>query len=439
MKVLNLEWTSYPSRDREAATLICNYLRFKGNIVVEGSIHSAFYLILKHKPDVVYISNIIGSFINHEVALFLKKSNIPLYTSHSEGDFKVKYLKEFVWGDTRPNLEIESILFFWSYRNAKLTCKNFPIKKNIAFISGSPGHDRYIIEKNDITNLNKTKFKISIICFDFSFINEGISNVELSKEAKFFFTEQLELFDNILSKLINENPQIEFLIRPHPSNYSNLYFAGVKNASNLKNASVVDINKSIMSILLETDLSISYSSNAAVEAWLLDKPSCCLNPITSKWPNEVQNTPFYMGMKTCNNYLSLSDTVKEVLKTNKIKLNKDQISNREKIINDIVGFTDGLNHVRIGNKIIEHFSKINQGKRKLVFNSRLFYFFILWNLRAPFSFLLKRSFSIKYMNLWDQNELKNYSRQKYKKQVNFYNKITSPIDSFKAIKYSDEK
>ena len=27
--VLNLEWTSTPSRDREVATMVCNYLRFQ--------------------------------------------------------------------------------------------------------------------------------------------------------------------------------------------------------------------------------------------------------------------------------------------------------------------------------------------------------------------------------------------------------------------------
>ena len=36
--VLNLEWSSFPSRDREMATLVCNYLRFQGYSVIEGSI-----------------------------------------------------------------------------------------------------------------------------------------------------------------------------------------------------------------------------------------------------------------------------------------------------------------------------------------------------------------------------------------------------------------
>lgn len=51
--VLNLEWSS-SGRDREVATLICEALRRRGHRVVEGSIFNYRYLLLKHRPRVLY-------------------------------------------------------------------------------------------------------------------------------------------------------------------------------------------------------------------------------------------------------------------------------------------------------------------------------------------------------------------------------------------------
>ena len=48
--VLNLEWTTYPSRDRQAATLVCNYLQYMGFTVIEDSLFRGCYLIDKYNP-----------------------------------------------------------------------------------------------------------------------------------------------------------------------------------------------------------------------------------------------------------------------------------------------------------------------------------------------------------------------------------------------------
>ena len=55
MDVLNLEWTSYPSRDRNMATLVCNYLRYMGVTVKESSVFCGFEMIDKLKPGLLFI------------------------------------------------------------------------------------------------------------------------------------------------------------------------------------------------------------------------------------------------------------------------------------------------------------------------------------------------------------------------------------------------
>ena len=47
------------------------------------------------------------------------------------------------------------------------------------------------------------------------------------------------------------------------------------------------------------------------------------------------------------------------------------------------------------------------------------------------------SYAIQALNRF--YELENYSKQKYREQVNFYDKIKNPLNSFKAIQYFDEK
>jgi len=72
--VLNLEWTSYLSRDRVSATLICNYLRYCGLNVVEKSIFNGFYFINKFKRKILFMTNTCGAEINQEIARYAKSN-----------------------------------------------------------------------------------------------------------------------------------------------------------------------------------------------------------------------------------------------------------------------------------------------------------------------------------------------------------------------------
>ena len=57
MDILNLEWTSYLSRDRNMATMVCNYLRYMGLTVKESSVFCGFKMIDKLKPELLFITN----------------------------------------------------------------------------------------------------------------------------------------------------------------------------------------------------------------------------------------------------------------------------------------------------------------------------------------------------------------------------------------------
>jgi len=108
-KILNLEWTSYPSRDREAATLISNYLRIQVYSVFEGSIFEGYHLINKINPKILFITNTTGALINQSVTRYEKQRNIKVITSISEGDIKNESIEEMTWGTNNLYLRLFSV------------------------------------------------------------------------------------------------------------------------------------------------------------------------------------------------------------------------------------------------------------------------------------------------------------------------------------------
>ena len=119
MIILNLEWSSFPSRDRESSTLVCNYLRLQNFKVIEGCIFNALYLIFKHKPVALYMSNIVGARINFIVAKYAYSLGIPVFTTHAEGDFA-----EVIFGTVmgRPE-KLAKIKFLVRFPSAWVRCE----------------------------------------------------------------------------------------------------------------------------------------------------------------------------------------------------------------------------------------------------------------------------------------------------------------------------
>ena len=424
MKVLNLEWSSFPSRDREAATLVCNYLRYIGVEVVEGCIYNSMNLISKVKPNAIFMTNIIGSDINFQVAKYIKSLNIPLYTSHAEGDFSLKNIKQFVWGHNIYKEILETKLFFWSERNAYLACLNYDELNNISFISGSIGHDRFVIDKelNHEDFKLKSSIKISVTCWNFSFVEKSHPyHKQFSKKTIEFFKIQRKLFDEYLYEIVKENKEVIFIIKPHPSAANDLLNAGVLKTSTLPNVKIATQETSILSLFQETDLNIAYSSTTSLESWLMSKPTCTLNPITSDWPEDMDQTPFYKGHDNFNELESFKEFIEDFIKHREVKLSNKMILNREKLIKNIIGFQDGLNHVRIGNQIaldLEENKSLNSNYFK--WNFRVMKLSLIWKFRRLLKFIEKYSYTITLMHEWNKEGLKLYVQKTYKNQVNFY-------------------
>lgn len=422
MKILNLEWSSFPSRDREAATLVCNYLRYAGCEVIEGCIFDAWNLLRKHKPDAVFMTNIVGARLNVEVAKYIVSVNIPLYVSHAEGDFMVENIKEFVWGHNYEKEILEQLIFFWSRRNAYLSVSHFPELEQRSFVTGSAGHDRYKILSTVRPHQKTQKMRVAVCCYDFSFTHEWHSVYKTySKETIDFFRQQCVLFDDILHDVVKANPDIDFLVKIHPGNTTGPIDAGVYRTAQLENAFLIGKDESITELLSRCDLVISYQSNTSLESWLLGKSTCVLNPLTIDWPADFYRTPFHLAQPVCKDFNELNTVIESFRKNGKIDLTVAMEENRIKLIHNIIGFADGFNHVRIGNSIMsDTMMKVDKNPSGKIYKKKLMKLSFLCMFRKSLSFLNNHSYTIRHMNQWNEQQLKDHTTKMYGAQIDFY-------------------
>ncbi len=423
--VLNLEWTSFSSRDREAATLICNYLRYQGLSVHEGSIFNGFHLLKKHKPKILFITNTTGAFINQQVTRFAKKLKIPVITSISEGNLREGHIQEMLWGHNKERIFFEDKYLVWSSRSKKLILEHNKELSSILKVSGSPGHDKYFILKNSASNnVKKNKFVIGIGCWGFDYyMSPNKGNNLITQSDRDFFIKERDGFNNILSHIIKNNQDCRFIFKEHPGNILGNVGSGIESCVNFNNVEVYDNNKTIFDCILESDLWITYDSTTAMEAWLLDKQTCILNPSKSKWPH--QRDQMHLSQPILHSEKDLQEAIDEI-KSHKIISGFNDFKNKRKqVIKEIIEWNDGLNHVRVGNEIIEFISKkyksssidtrLAMPTRKNLILQRLKWIFFQY-----FPFLPKPTKNEKYRIKWDKNELAVLSSKRMKQQTYFY-------------------
>ena len=425
--VLNLEWTSFSSRDREAATLICNYLRYQGLSVYEGSIFDGYYLLKKHRPKILFITNTTGAFINQKVTRFAKKLKIAVITTISEGNLKESKVQGMVWGNNHERISFEDKFLVWSSRSKKIILDHYKELSNIVKVSGSAGHDKYSILKNlSSSNIKKKQVSIGIGCWSFDyFMSTNKVNDSFLQADKNFFMKERDEFNKILFKIIENNQDCKFIFKEHPGNLLGILGSGIESCVDFPNVQVYKDDKTVFSCILESDLWITFDSTTAIEAWLLEKQTCILNPSKLKWPQERDQMhltqPVYHSIKDLQeaiNVIKSGDIIPEFM---------DFENKRKEVFKDVIEWNDGLNHVRAGNEIIEFISKKSKSSiidPRLATPSKLdiIYQRLKWVFFQYFPFLPKPTKNRKYRIKWNKKELRVFSLNRMKQQLYFYQK-----------------
>ena len=425
--VLNLEWTSSPSRDRQVATLVCNYLRYCGLNIVEGSIFNSYYLLKKHNPKVLFLTNSTGAINNFETVKYAWSKGISVISLVSEGNFTDDKGEFFLWGWNKDKILYETVQCHWSDRARKIALRAYPELNGRLMVSGSVGADLYRIKPKIKKNVFLNKYKknyskvIGVGCWDFGVYYEKDPRFptfksRYSQDTINRFKNDGKKFNKILESIISANKNILFLIKEHPGVRLGRISSAIQGLEYYDNTIFLKNEESIADCIAISDLWVVYESTSAMEAWLYGIPTAMLNPSGPDFPrSEIHRGNICLRdeqmFQTLIDNLYNSRNLKEV--------DRSVEKAREEIIRSIIQWDDGLNHVRAGNIII----KIINNNRN-VSSPKISYFekefvkqFVKWNV---LQFLGRIKTTNRRFNFKEMNTL---ATERMEQQLLFYTTI----------------
>ena len=446
--VLNLEWSSFPSRDREAASLVCNYLRHIGRSVVEGCVFNGFRLIDKLKPRLLYINCINGASINIDMMRYAKSRGIICVTGVAEGNFRESEIDEFVWGNNRDKRIVEDVLLLWSEFSKTMTLRRYPELENDIRVAGSPGFDKYKIVRRDDswldTYVDKSKYEnvIGLGCWDFGLVYEEdhryASYYEsfLGREEIDFFRRDRDKFNRELLELVASRPNTLFILKEHPGSHLGHFGSAIEGCDAYENVVILKNEVSIAQCIGVADVWLSYESTTAMEAWAMGVQTALLNPSGTDFP---MRSDVYRGQPFFTSAVEISAALDEFSENGEVPGFAELADVRKQVTRDVMQWDDGFNHVRIGNIVLDYLEGqakpvSRTSERKVGLKSRLVQD-ILWYGSPFLRFVNQRiaEFWKKNRNRWSDGELADFSENLRRMQAEFYESQGMDAGSLRAL------
>lgn len=400
--VLNLAWTSKSSRDRDATSLVTNYLRLQGYSVVEKSIHNGIYYILRYRPRCVYISNIIGARINFACAVITKYLGIKLITGLSEGDLNEEKVINLFYGHNYLSKPIEDVLLVWNEEVKNLILKHHPSYNSKVFVTGSLTADKYKFK--DIPSppqfdkvKHKYKYVIGVGCWAFRYYFDR-EDIFTSEQIQSRQTDR-DIFAKGLYELISKKDDYLFLIKTHPGEKDIYYGSGIELVKDLDNTIIYSDDENITEIINSVDLWLTYESTTALEAWLLEKETLVFNPTGVR----RDSSQILRAQIIVNEGKELIWEIEYFFNNGKFAKSDYLNNKRDEIISNVIGFSDGYNHKRVAKIIIEY---LNKG---VAVNDRI----RLLNVINAVTYWLKYAFTMKLKARykWCNNEINDINKR----------------------------
>lgn len=434
--VLNLEWTSSPSRDRQMATLVCNYLRYQGYSVIEGSVFNGFYLINKYKPRLFFITNGVGAPENFELVKYAKSLNIKVLTLVSEGNFKntEEEINFFLWGWNKQKILFEDFQLHWSERTRNLSLSYYPELVQKLKVSGGVGFDLYKICKmrdkyEFLKKYKNEKFEqiVGVGCWDFGLFYAEDYRFEISLKQFSYqeierFKEDGKRFNDILREIIVNNKHILFLIKQHPGTTLGYKASAIDGLQIYDNTLILKNEESVFDCISVSDFWLVYESTTALESWLLGKQTCLLNPSGIDFPRDN----VHKGSVAYSTVEDVQNAIDNFYKTNELPGFKNLHEFREEIVKETIQWDDGLNHVRAGNEIINLLNCSGIDKKNEINLNRIIIGLrsnLLWNLSKFHKIFpkLRHHYNLKVAK-FNETEVSNFADLRLTEQIEYYKK-----------------
>lgn len=437
LDVLNLEYTSFSSRDTESATLVCNYLRMQGLKVVEGCVFQGYELLLRHRPKLLYITSVDGADIHVKVAQFAKYLGCKVVSHCGEGIYSHRKTDcQFLGSLYGQSYPLDKWLL-WNETALRKFKEILPEIEETLQLTGSPGHDRYRIVPchTNLTIPQGYRTVVGVGCWAW-----WPHNYAEPHQKEFIENEGLR-FEQELRRLIAHSRDTFFLLKEHPGAVSH-EDSGISSCIDYPNVMVLK-QESIFDCIAACDIWLTVESTTATEAWLLGKQTALLNPSGTDWP--VPRQKFYAAQPNFPTADAWLNAIARFQETGELPGFADYSEKRQKLLCEIAGHTDGLNHVRTGNIILDvlaspHTQTIATSLKdhvKLTLNNFLHWHFAKYHRWMPKQIPYFKQFEIFQKEIekdWHGDaERKALSRLRHEQQKTFYAKNNLSLSQLRDI------
>ncbi len=355
--------------------------------------------IYRIRPDLILQANTIGSNLYFQISKIAHDQNIPLFALISEGNFRTDGSFDY-WGYNRDKKFFQEYICCWSGRTAEFLKKEVPLYKDKIVVTGGVGFDRYTIykflsKKDFLKKYNAEKYERTIGYAGWAFgklchprgVNELLIWAKGDRSRLAWIEEQRKLIRDILKEAIEKNPSTLFILKQHPQENSPERSEPVINEmselAHYENVRYLCGEESIHDLISVSDLWTCFESTSALESWLMGKQTIFINP-----DKNFNRDSLYKGSPLVETYEEFQSLTDQFFSTGKIAqfFDEEKSGTRKNLIKEIIGFGDGLNHIRAAyylQKTIQNsqFSILNS---KFRFHPRHFIVYYLIRIAGPF-------------------------------------------------------
>lgn len=438
-------------RDVQALAPIIYYLTYIEKFQVINEFFFETYKIVKHEPDMVLLPNSVGSREFHQILKDCYQRNIPAFSLTAEGNIKEEFYKEGInWGWNNDKMIYQDKLCLWSYRSQEMYQKYWPsVDSANTVVTGGSGFDIYRMAKDqkkhrDLFPTDKYEKTIGYAGWAFGKMYSPNNQKILKAQFKDAFEQEVDWrkkkeneMESILRNAIEKNPDFLFILKKHPKENSSSDLIDYDNEmSNLDDYPNViylrDEKYALYEIIGSCDVWTCFESTTILEAWLMGKPTINIKP-----QNENKyETPIAQGSLKAIDSNSFNDLLQKLRKLDLEELfeNRDLVSNRNSIIQNSIGFSDGFNHLRVVKELKKSFEK-NKTPNYSWSKMNYLHKFLMTTMKI----LTQRKFFLKFkivskhyflFNTFDMKELNKNIGKYFESISDFYDKKGQEIQNF---------
>nr|WP_262914143.1 hypothetical protein [Portibacter lacus] len=319
--------------------------------------------------------------------------------------------------------------------------------KRIA-VAGGSGFDIYKIASQSKTNKNlfnvgSYKKTIGYAGWAFGKTNSQHNIKIIKAQFKDDFEKELawrkkkeKEMESILRSAIEQNPEYLFILKKHPKENSVNDLTDLQNEmSSLESYPNViylkDETYALYEIIGSCDVWTCFESTTILEAWLMGIPTINIKPNNeNKYETTIAN-----GSLKAIDALSFNELINKLSNSELEELFKEDalLNYREKIIKDSIGFSDGLNHLRIVKELMKSFEKKRHPKYSLS-KMNFYHKFLMTSMKT----LTKSKFFLKFaivkkhyflFHTFDIDRLNKNLTKYYELIDSFYNQEKQEIEN----------